>query len=241
VIEPFYIDEQTKLYHAEWRDVLDQIPVVDAIISDPPYGVRTLDGYATLRKVEGDALPKPGAEYEGWNAKDVLDFVWGFAPKNRGWWFILTSHDLIPAYEHAFDEIGLYHFAPVPIVMLANSVRYTGDGPASQALYGMAARPKTRGYSKWRSLPGYYTMRERGSGSGRGKPYELMLSIVTDYSREGDMVLDPFAGEGSTGRAAKDGSRNVILVERDGRSVERARSTMIPRRAFQQSMFAETP
>jgi site-specific DNA-methyltransferase (adenine-specific) len=47
------------------------------------------------------------------------------------------------------------------------------------------------------------------------KPIQIMERIVTIFSNENDIVLDCFAGSGSTGVAAKNLNRNFILVEKD--------------------------
>lgn len=47
-----------------------------------------------------------------------------------------------------------------------------------------------------------------------GKPTALMRAIIRDYSRSGDVVLDPFAGSGTTGKAALAEGRRAVLVER---------------------------
>lgn len=48
-----------------------------------------------------------------------------------------------------------------------------------------------------------------------GKPVQLMRELVKDYSREGDTVLDPFSGSGTTGIAALHEGRRAILIEKD--------------------------
>ncbi len=53
-----------------------------------------------------------------------------------------------------------------------------------------------------------------------GKPKELMTALITDYSREGETILDPFAGSGTTGVAAKLNGRKCILIERDEKYCE---------------------
>jgi DNA modification methylase len=45
------------------------------------------------------------------------------------------------------------------------------------------------------------------------KPVELLRELVEIASREGEVVLDPFAGSGSTGVAALQANRKVVLCE----------------------------
>ena len=63
-----------------------------------------------------------------------------------------------------------------------------------------------------------------GSPTGRvhptQKPIELMNEFIIRSVPEGGLVLDPFAGSGTTLRACKDQNRNFIGVERDTTYVE---------------------
>ena len=47
------------------------------------------------------------------------------------------------------------------------------------------------------------------------KPLQLMERIITIFSNENDLVLDCFAGSGSTGVASKNLNRNFIIIEKD--------------------------
>lgn len=47
------------------------------------------------------------------------------------------------------------------------------------------------------------------------KPLKLMSYLITLFSREGDTVLDPFMGSGTTGVACKNTGRNFIGIELD--------------------------
>ena len=65
---------------------------------------------------------------------------------------------------------------------------------------------------------------------GRGKkisnihsacfPEELAETIIKNFSNEGDTVLDPFAGSGTTGLSAKNLNRNYILIEKEPEYIE---------------------
>lgn len=47
------------------------------------------------------------------------------------------------------------------------------------------------------------------------KPINLFKNLVEKHSNMGDLILDPFAGSGTTGLACRECDRNFILIERD--------------------------
>jgi len=52
------------------------------------------------------------------------------------------------------------------------------------------------------------------------KPMKLMRRIVQTATKEGDLVLEPFAGSGSTLVACKESGRNFIAFERESEYIE---------------------
>lgn len=54
------------------------------------------------------------------------------------------------------------------------------------------------------------------------KPLGLVSEWVCLFSDEGETILDPFMGSGTTLRAAKDNGRKAIGIERDERWCELA-------------------
>ena len=73
---------------------------------------------------------------------------------------------------------------------------------------------------------------------GRGKkiskvhsavfPIELAESIIRNFSKEKDIVLDPFAGSGTTGVACKNLNRNFILIEKEQEYCDIANKRLVP-------------
>lgn len=45
------------------------------------------------------------------------------------------------------------------------------------------------------------------------KPIRLIKKLVAEFSQEGDLILDPFAGSGTTLKAAKDLNRRYLGIE----------------------------
>jgi len=58
------------------------------------------------------------------------------------------------------------------------------------------------------------------------KPLSLISYIVRLSCRLGGVILDPFAGSGTTGRAAKDLNRKAVLIEREEKYCEIAAQRM---------------
>lgn len=52
------------------------------------------------------------------------------------------------------------------------------------------------------------------------KPLALLEYVIKTYTNEGDLVLDPVAGSGTTGLAAKNLNRNYIMIEKDEKYFE---------------------
>lgn len=67
--------------------------------------------------------------------------------------------------------------------------------------------------------------RER-TGYPTQKPVRLLERIVAASSRPGDLVLDPFAGSGTTGVAAARLGRRWLLVDRNPQAVDIARARL---------------
>lgn len=245
-----YCDEHVILLHARWQDVVASLPQVDAVITDPPYGERTHGGQRHGRKdprytaSDSTLLSARGLAYEHWTIGDVRSLValcGALCPD--GWLACMTSHDLCAAYETAYREANRYAFAPLACTQLYRNVRLAGDGPSSWTDYLMVGRPRTM--KAWGALPGAYVgkpfddgqnMLDRSKRVTGGKPLWLMRDIVRDYSRAGDLILDPCCGGGTTGRAARQLGRRCILVDQDRDTCEHAAVALLPN--HQVEMFA---
>lgn len=208
----------------DYRSVLTDVEV-DAIITDPPYGARTHKGHnaqppkAWLRKSCGRPDGGRGRrkiDYTHWTPEDAREFVRFWASRCRGWMAIMSCDTLAQVYRQEAEAVGRYAFAPVPCVIRGMTVRMSGDGPSSWAVYLNVSRPKGKFVGGW-TRPGAYVVtrgtKERTGSRIGGKPLELMRQIVGDYSVPGDIVCDPCAGYGTTGVAALELGRRFVGAE----------------------------
>jgi site-specific DNA-methyltransferase (adenine-specific) len=203
----------------DYREVLADVGEVDAVITDPPYDERTHAAAAAARR-DPASMPDPGKAqsaipYEPWADSDVARFVDDWSPRCRGWFVAITNHRHAALFEAALESAGRYVFAPLPWVAPGSRVRLVGDGPALWACWIVVARPKSREFATWGSLPGAYIASNRDSVIQGGKPLWLMRSLVRDYSRPGDLVCDPCSGGGTTARACMIEGRRFVGAEKD--------------------------
>ena len=144
----------------------------------------------------------------------VSELVGDLCPRVRGWFCAMTSHDLIPTWENELQGQGMYVFAPLPIIQ--KRPRLLGDGPASWAVWMIVARRRRKEIARWGCLPGMYEGPTVKSGGVTGaKPIDMMRAIVRDYTRPGWLVVDPFAGSGTTLLACAMEGREAIGSEID--------------------------
>lgn len=203
----------------DWRD--DELPEVDATIEDPPYSERTHGGQRHGRRISGRGkwCTSAGLEYEHVTSDDVAAIASTAASLTRGWVCEMTSHDLTATWEVALRDAGRYVFAPVPLVMPGMNVRLAGDGPSSWSVYMMVARRSSPKVC-WSTKPGAYVIpSDRGEVRAENpvkghKPLRLLEAILRDYTQLGDLVMDRFAGSGTTGVAAIRLGRRFIGWER---------------------------
>lgn len=219
---PYYADDAVRLYHG---DCLESLPrPVDHVITDPPFTQRTSeksrsgaigDGYVGIRdrRIGFDGID--GQEGE---------LVALFLAANR--WVIAFC---------ALEQIGAYAAAAGPawvrgtVWHRTNSApQFTGDRPG-QACEGIAIMHR-EGRKRWNRggtsllyvgpTVNAVSDQDRGTGHPTAKPLWLMVAIVADFTDEGETILDPFAGSGTTGVAAKLNGRKAILIEKNERYCE---------------------
>ena len=222
-----------------WQEALAHVTECDALITDPPYSERTHTGHhgaadrGQWTNYDGervDVCPRRGIEYDHWTTEDVVAFVCGWESRVSGWMVCQTSHDMIGDYARVMEAVGRYTFHPVPAVITGMTVRLGGDGPSSWAIYNVVSRTKTRDMQRWGTLPGAYIGTregERKMGADDmvivgGKPLWLMRAIIRDYTRPGDLVVDPCAGGGTTLLAAVMEGRRAIGAEMDPATFDKA-------------------
>ena len=96
---------------------------------------------------------------------------------------------------------------------------------AARIGYGRTKEPNGDGARQTNviSLPTHASDGQRPRAQGVSFPRELPARFIRQYTNPGDLVLDPFAGVGTTGRMAVELGRRFIGFELDAAEAEQAR------------------
>jgi len=220
-MKPYYEEAGITIYHGDCLSLLSNMEAVDHVITDPPYSERTHRGHdASANGHVGagkDNANRSGLGYGFLSETDVVEYVERISKLCNGWIVTFNDHTNIPILQREFLEAGRYVFAPIPFYSPGRSVRLSGDGPCSWTDWILCTR--TSALVRWGTLPGGYVFTSDREYMG-GKPIDLMLALVRDYSRVGECVLDPFMGSGTTLLACKKMGRRSIGIDNNEESCE---------------------
>ncbi len=234
---------------------------VQHVITDPPYSARVHKGVRSARVV---GLPD-SAKYACCTRRTVdLGFDHLSPALRRGvakecarlatrWSMAFSDEDSMHLWRLSFGAAGLGHVRSMFWDRIGGAPQFTGDRPAVAVEAITLVHPPGRKRWNGGGKQGIYRfpiVQNRGGHNPREhktpKPIDLMLSLVSDFTDPGDLILDPFAGSGTTGVAALRLGRRAILIERDPKYAQIARdrmmaeeqgSTLQARRAGQEPLF----
>jgi len=205
-VTPYYQDDAVTIYHGDCRDLLPEL-AADVLVTDPPYGVNIGNHYRAQRNGSTyKGLQKAGyASYEDTEAnfiQSVVPGVWMALDRVERGMVFCAGH--MAWHLPAPDAIG-----GVFLPAATGRTVWGFNSFAHALLYGKTPHVGSRP-TGIRS-----TATAEGFGHPTEKPLAWMRWAVAFVSRQGETVLDPFAGGGTTLRAAKDHGRKAIGIEID--------------------------
>ena len=224
-MKPYYEDDSCVIYHGDNRDVLPSLRDVGLVLTSPPYNLNG-DGYSAtgtyFRNLDtgyedhDDAMPHD--EYVAWQ-HDVLTACWA-----------TLADDGAIIYNHKPRVRGNQVRLPLELVPPDIPVRQVivwdrGSGFNRQLTYFvpahewllLLARPDFR--LTTRSVDDVWRIPFE-TGSEHPAPFPLKLASTAVNATSAALVVDPFAGTGTTLRAAKDAGRRAIGIEKSERYCE---------------------
>jgi hypothetical protein len=208
----YYQDHSVTLYHGDCREFIPQLGPVDHVITDPPYSEHTHAGARSIKDLDNSMI-----DFESISISDLRSTLFTIKV-NR--WVVMTCDVfhaaqlmLCPPYTLEFIRLGVW-------VKPNGAPQFTGDRPSPGFEQVVILHPP--GKKRWNGggLPAVWTFNKISGRHPTEKPLELYTRFVEQFTDPGDLILDPFAGSGTTLEAAKLLGRRAIGIEREERHAE---------------------
>ncbi len=223
-------------------DCLDLLPSlpgrsVDHVICDPPYEA---DAHTAQRRIKtsggggsyGVAEIQPLA-FPPITARERIASADGMARVAKRWLLAFCQVEATTPWRQAFEAGGAKYKRTAIWVKPDGQPQLSGDRPGMG--YESICICHAPGRTRWNGggRTGVFTHLRNPVGPAHGKaphpttkPLALMLELVELFTDPGDLVLDPFAGSGTTGVACLRLGRRFIGIERDAKYAQVARERL---------------
>lgn len=236
---PYFADASVTLYHGDCREILPHIERVDHVITDPPYffdysaKART-NGVSTrwYRGVKDPVKVEIGYAQATQELVDALGPL--LAEKMERWLLLFSDVESTWRWRDSLVSAGATYVRTGAWVRTNPTPQVSGDRPGTGYEAVTICHRKRNGRMRWNGGGRAATWHHHvAQGQGARNPTEalarehptpkpvgLLRMLVNDFTDEGDVILDPFAGSGTTGVAARMEGRRAILIEREERYCE---------------------
>jgi site-specific DNA-methyltransferase (adenine-specific) len=231
-MKPYYADEQVTLWHGDMREVIPALGLTaDLIVADPPYGETALawdrwpDGWLPVARTAGSGLWCFGSlRLFGLRFAEFLSAGWTFSQdvvweKHNGSGFHADRFRRVhehAAHWYAGRWADRHHEVPTTPDAVAKVVRRK-QRPQHMGEIERGSYTSTDGGPRlMRSVLPVRSMHGRAIHPTE-KPVGLLDPLIRYACPPGGLVLDPFAGSGSTADAARLSGRRAVLIEADER------------------------
>ena len=209
-----------ELHLGDCLEVMKSIPdkSVDVVITDPPYkltsgGHEYPDGLCShFNKLWG--YDNNGKLFAVPEFRDWLPQVYNVSKENAEFYMMVNDKNLQGALNTVTDTGYKLH----NLIVWDKQIKIVNKWFMKQCEYilyfwkGHARKINDMGTSQLFSMnPGNIGNKTHPSE----KPVELMKMIIENATHEGDTILDPFMGSGTTGVACAQTGRNFIGIEID--------------------------
>ncbi len=199
---------------------------IDLVLTDPPYGI----DYQSNRRVARPKLPKFENDID-------LSWVAGWVDevhrvlKNDRHFYCFTRFDMYPIFYNAISE----RFKVKNCLIWVKNNHGSGDLNGSYApqhemiIFAVKGKRDING-RRDADVIGGMNVPSAHRAHATQKPVDVLRQLIEKSTEPNEIVLDPFAGVGSTGLAclstAKDGDhhpRNYVLIELNPDFVEKGK------------------
>lgn len=198
-VKPYYAEGGIIIINSDCREILPHLEPVDLVLTDPPYGIGMSEGFEGFEGFGGFGEPIARRQYpDQWdNARPGETTFLEILSKCKSAIVFGGNYfaDVLPRSSHwlVWDKM--------------QTMPTFSD--CELAWTNINRKSVKKKVVEWNGLLG----KERERFHPTQKPQELMQWCIENYSKQGETVLDPFGGSGTTAVAAKHLGRKCILIE----------------------------
>ncbi len=209
------------IYNEDCLEGMKKIPdkSIDLIVTDPPYKVTSRGNAGNSGGMLQKKINMKGQVFTH-NDLEITDWIGEFyrVLKDGSHCYIMTNNKNITEYLNETQKAG---FKFIKNIIWDKGNKIMGQFYMSQYEYimflykGKAKKINNCSTPDILSIPNKKTKIDGKNIHDTEKPIELMKILIENSSNEGDIVLDPFVGSGSTLLACKELNRIGIGYEID--------------------------
>lgn len=204
----------SRLIHGDCREVMPTLEKVDHVITDPPYEAEAHTKQRRVKRAENEPL-----SFEPMDEETRLFCAAEFFRLAARWSVVFCQVEAVNVWSRNLVEAGC-NTKRIGVWVKPDAMpQYSGDRPGMG--YESLLFAHAPGRSSWNGggRVGVFTYNKNTPGGAHEhetqKPVPLMLELISLFTDPGELVLDPFAGSGTTGVACLRLGRRFIGIERD--------------------------
>jgi DNA modification methylase len=207
--------EGVTLYLGDCLEVLPNLADVAHVIGDPPYEDELHKAIGRIRRNDGrEMIQYLGFDGVNSSRAKIAELCVNIS---NGWVILFTLAEGVRAWRDDLQASGAKWDTTLAWVKPDASPRFNGQG-AARGFENAVTCWAGQGYRSWNAggKRGVYTHCVNVGRQGEHpteKPISLMSEIVSDFTKPGQIICDPFCGSGSTGVAAERMQRHGIGIE----------------------------
>lgn len=177
---------------------------VDVVITDPPYEAKAHTSHRLVARAGGKLEVEP-LTFPPITEEQRAESARQMARLARRWLLVFCQVEAAMKWRAALESAGAVYERTCQWIKPDGKPHYTGDRPGIG--YESIVACHAPGRSRWNGggSHGVFIVNKGGdtrTGHQTQKPLALMELLVRLFSEPGELILDPFAGSGTTGVAA---------------------------------------
>lgn len=199
---------------------------VDHVITDPPYEAEAHTEGRRIKprgwqNVDGECVAEYAVDFEPITGDVRASSAREMVRASRRWQVVFCQVEAVSLWRDALVAGGATYKRACAFIKPGAQPQLSGDRPGMG--YESIVTSHSPGKSRWNGggKVGVYSSPRAAIVEGRQqlhmteKPLPIMEALIRDFTDPGDLILDPFAGSGTTGVAAIRLGRRFIGWERD--------------------------